>query len=202
MPFGTYKSLEDVVRAYQISLRIDEFIQPIAYPVCEHLQQRLQLFLKNAPLSVSEEAVCEFLIAPILQENWLSYLDSLMLWSHASFGDESPLTGYSDYFFSKRSPLGPVRDQPYVLFAQAKRDDFDAAWAECLSAMLAAQKMNHHPEQTICGGVSNGMAWQFAKLEAQLFTQDSREFTLSYLPELFAALHFIFEQSKQLALAA
>src|SRR6516225_6441772 len=102
MPFGTLKSLEDVARAYQISLRVDDFIQPISYPVSEHLQKRLQLFLKNAPLSVSEEAVCEFLIAPILQEIWLSYLDSLMLWSHASFGEESPLTGYPDYFFSKR----------------------------------------------------------------------------------------------------
>jgi hypothetical protein len=202
MPFGTLKSLEDVARAYQISLRVDDFIQPISYPVSEHLQKRLQLFLKNAPLSVSEEAVCEFLIAPILQEIWLSYLDSLMLWSHASFGEESPLTGYPDYFFSKRSPLGPVRDQPYVLFVEAKRDDFDAAWAQCLSAMLAAQKLNHHPVQTIFGGVSNGRVWRFAKLEGQLFTQDSREFTLSHLPELFAALHYVFEQSKELALAA
>jgi hypothetical protein len=202
MPFGTYKTVEEVARAYQISLRVDEFIQPIAYPVSEHLQKRLQLFLRNAPLSVSEEAVCEFLIAPILQEMWLSYLDSLMLWSHASFGDETPLTGYPDYFFSKRSPLGPVRDQPYVLFVEAKRDDFDAAWAQCLSAMLAAQKMNHHPEQTIFGGVSNGLVWRFAKLEVQRFTQDPRAFTVSHLPELFAALHYVFEQSKQLALAA
>jgi hypothetical protein len=86
MPFGTLKSLEEVARAYQITLRVEEFLQPIVRPVDEHLQKRLQLFLKNAPLSVSEEAVCEFLIAPILQEMWLGYLDSLMLGSHASFG--------------------------------------------------------------------------------------------------------------------
>ena len=202
MPFGTFKTLEEVSRAYQITLRVEEFIQPLMRPVDEHLQKRLQLFLKNAPLSVSEEAVCEFLIAPILQEMWLSYLDSLMLWSHASFGEEPPLMGYPDYFFSKRSPLGPVRDQPYVLFMEAKRDDFDAAWAQCLSAMLAAQRMNKHPDQSIYGGVSNGRTWAFAKLGLQVFTQDPREFTVSHLPELFAVLHYLFEQSKQLALAA
>jgi hypothetical protein len=202
MPFGSYKTLEEVARGYQISVRVDEFIRPIPHPVDERLQNRLLLFIKNAPLSVSEEAVCEFLIAPVLQEIWLSYLDSLMLWSHASFGEEAPLVGYPDYFFSKRSPLGPVRDQPYVLFVEAKRDDFDAAWAQCLCAMLAAQKMNHHAEQTIFGGVSNGLLWRFAKLEGQFFTQDPRAFTVSQLADLFAALHYLFEQSKQLALAA
>jgi hypothetical protein len=202
MPFGTYKSIEDVSRAYQIMLREEEFIQPIPYPVSEHFQNRLQLFLRDAPVSVSEVAICEFLIAPILQEIWLSYRDSLMMWSHASFGVEQPFMGYPDYFFSKRSPLGRVRDQPYVLFVEAKRDDFDAAWAQCLSAMLAAQKINGHPDRTIFGGVSNGRVWGFAKLERQVFTQDAREFTISRLSELFAALNFVFEQSKQLALAA
>jgi hypothetical protein len=202
MPLGTYKSIEDVARAYQVTLREEKFIQPIPYPVNEQFQHRLELLLENAPVSVSEEAICEFLIAPILQEIWLSYRDSLMMWSHASFGVEQPLIGYPDYFFSKRSPLGRVRDQPYVLFVEAKRDDFEAAWAQCLSAMLAAQKINKHPEQTIFGGVSNGRVWGFAKLEGQLFTQDSREFTISRLAELFAALHYVFEQSKQLALAA
>ena len=183
-------------------LRVEKFIQPIPYPVNEYLENRLELLLENAPVSVSEEAICEFLISPILQEIWLSYRDSLMMWSHASFGVEQPFMGYPDYFFSKRSPLGPVRDQPYVLFMEAKRDDFDGAWAQCLSAMLAAQKINKYPEQTIFGGVSNGLIWRFAKLEVQRFTQDPRTFAVSNLPELFAALHYVFEQSKQLALAA
>ena len=147
-------------------LRVEKFIQPIPYPVNEYLENRLELLLENAPVSVSEEAICEFLISPILQEIWLSYRDSLMMWSHASFGVEQPFMGYPDYFFSKRSPLGPVRDQPYVLFMEAKRDDFDGAWAQCLSAMLAAQKINKYPEQTIFGGVSNGLisrspSWKF-----------------------------------------
>ncbi len=202
MPFGTFKSIEDVARAYQITLRVDEFLHPILRPVAEHLQERLQLFLEHVPLRVSEEAACEFLIAPILQETWLGYRDWLTLWSHASFGQEPPLVGRPDYFFSKRSPLGLVRDQPYVLFMEAKKDDFDAAWAQCLSAMLAAQKMNKHPEQTIYGGVSNGRTWGFGKLEAQVFTEDPREFTVSHLPELLAVLHYLFEQSKQLAMAA
>ena len=44
------------------------------------------------------------------------------------------------FFFAKRSPLGPVRDRPYVLFVEAKKDDFDAGWGQC----LAAEWINNH----------------------------------------------------------
>jgi hypothetical protein len=88
MPFLTYKTVEDVARAYQITLREEKFIRPSPYPVNEQFQQRLEILLENAPVSVSDEAICEFLIAPILQEIWLGYRDSLMMWSHASFGVE------------------------------------------------------------------------------------------------------------------
>ena len=202
MPFGTYKSLEDVARAYQISLRMDEFLQPAACRVNEQLQERLQLFLRNAPLSVSEEAVCEFLIAPILQEIWLSYSDSLMIWSHVSLTLDETLTGYPDYFFSRRSPLGPVRDKPFVLFVEAKKDDFDAAWGQCLAAMLAAQKLNGRADLPILGGVSNGRVWYFGNLQKNQLTQDPRAFTIDELDDLFAALNYLFGCAKQEALAA
>lgn len=68
-----------------------------------------------------------------------------MIWSHVGFGSDETLTGFPDYFFAKRSPLGPMRDQPYVLFVEDKKGDFDAGWAQCLAAMIAAQKLNDRP---------------------------------------------------------
>jgi hypothetical protein len=44
-----------------------------------------------------------------------------------------------------------VLNQPYVLFIEAKSDDFDMAWAQCLAVMLAAQQLNKQPGQVICG---------------------------------------------------
>src|SRR5213595_994201 len=83
----------------------------------------------------------------------------------------------------RRSSLGPVRDQPYVLFIEAKKDDFDAAWGQCLAAMLAAQKLNNRTTRVVHGGVSNGRVWYFGKMENQVLTQDPRGFTISELPE-------------------
>ena len=166
------------------------------------IRQRLEFDRLNAPVNVSEQAISDFLIAPILKEIWRAHSDALMIWSHVQFGTSAPLKGYPDYFFSRRSPLGPVVCQPYVLFVEAKKDDFDAAWAQCLAAMVAAQQMNKSPEQTIYGGVSNGEFWLFGKLDGKTLQQDPRSFSVTRLDELFAVLNYVFTQAKEEALAA
>ena len=67
-------------------------------------RRRLEFDQINAPVNVSEQAISEFLIAPILQEMWRAYSDALMIWSHVQFGHTPPLKGFPDYFFTKRSP--------------------------------------------------------------------------------------------------
>jgi hypothetical protein len=62
--------------------------------------------------------------------------------------------------------------------------------------MLAAQKLQKEPEQMVYGVVTNGRAWEFGRLQANLFTHDGRLFSLQNLDQLFGALHFIFTQCK------
>ena len=201
MAFGEFKSLGAVALKYQIVLRPDPFVQPLPMTVDEGFRRCLEFDRLNAPVNVSEQAISEFLIAPVLQQMWRAYSDTLMIWSHVAFGEELPLKGFPDYFFSKRSPLGRVLDQPYVLFVEAKSDDFDAAWAQCLAAMLAAQGMNERKDAVIYGSASSGEFWFFAKLQGKTLFQDPRSFTLTRLDELFAALNYVFRQSEREALA-
>lgn len=201
MAFGSFAELQEVLQQYHISAVPVEFVERLALTVPPLLQERINFFKVRAPIDVSESAVCEFLIAPILQEMWLLYADDLTLWSHAYLGIAPPLNGYPDYFLSRRSPLGRVLDQPYVLFIEAKSDDFDMAWAQCLAAMLAAQQLNKQPGQVIYGGVSSGEVWYFGKLDGKTLFQDPRAFTLSHLDELWAVLNFVFRQADQLARA-
>lgn len=203
MAFGNSKELGEVLGAFQIALRTERFVQGMPCAVDEGLHERLTFHRRNAPVSASEWAICEFYLAPILQAIWRDYSDTLMIWSHVAFDGNGALSGFPDYFFARRSPLGPpVREKPYVLFVEAKRDDFEGAWGQCLAAMLAAQKLNGSPDVRVLGGVSNGPIWYFGKLEGQTLTQDPRAFTVDDLAELFAALNFIFQQAKEQVLAA
>lgn len=201
MAFGDFDNLGEVALAYQIAVREKPFVESIPFAIDEYFRKRLEFDKSNAPVHVSEQAICEFLIAPILKEVWRAYSDALMIWSHAQLGEEGPLKGFPDYFFTRRSPLGPFRDQPYVLFVEAKNDNFEPAWAQCLAAMLAAQKMNKRAEQTIFGSVSSGEFWYFGRLDGKVLLQDPRSFSVTRLDELFAALNFVFLQAKNEALA-
>src|ERR1700687_1805708 len=100
MPFGGFATLEEAARAYEITLRVERFIEPMPKPVNGPFQERLEFLRENAPVSATEEAVCEFLIAPILQEIWIAYSEFWMIGSHVHFGEGAPLKGYPDYFFS------------------------------------------------------------------------------------------------------
>ena len=68
--------------------------------------------------------------------------------------------------------------------------------------MLAAQKLNDLPEQTIYGITTNGQVWQFGQLHADVFTQDPRSFTLEDVDSLGAALHFVFTQCRDQVMLA
>lgn len=199
MAFGSFKTLEEVLRRYQIQVRSIEFVRPLPRSVADHFRERLEFHRHTAPVSVSDEAICEFLIAPILQEVWHTFSDTLMIWSHVALTADDSLQGFPDYFFAKRSPLGPVRDKPYVLFVEAKKDDFDAAWAQCLAAMLAAQRLNQPGASIIHGGVSNGTVWYFGMLDGNALSRDPRAFTVDDLPGLFAALNFVLSRANDQA---
>lgn len=60
--------------------------------------------------------------------------------------------------------------------------------------MVAVQRLNNEPEQTIFGIVSNGAVWQFGKLHLDIFTQNKTFYTIQDLERLFAAVNYVFQQ--------
>lgn len=201
MAFATYKSLGEAGSALQVTVKIEVFLQPVPVAVDTRLRDQLTWNLESFHVRASEASICEFIIVPVLLEAWKPHSDVLRLWSHVAFGS-GELLGVPDYYFSRRSPLGLVNDQPpIVLVVEAKKDDFDGGWGQCLAAMAAAQQLNGLPPRTIYGCVSNGEVWQFGKLHEREFTREFRSFVLSDLPGLFAAWNYVFIQAKQQALA-
>src|SRR5262245_43362744 len=133
MAFATFKSPQEVAKAFQVRLVVAPFLQSAPRPVDPRFQQELVFNLENMAVRASEAAIDSFLIAPVLREVWKSYSDALTLWSHVALEGVDSLEGVPDYFFTRRSPLGLVQDKPYVLVVEAKKDDFDAGWAQCLA---------------------------------------------------------------------
>lgn len=86
-----------------------------------------------------------------------------------------------------------VLDQPYLMIVEAKQDNFDEGWAECLAAMVAAPRLNE-PPQIVFGIVPNGEIWEFDQLNTNQFTKNSIIYPLQSLHRLFAVLNNVFSQ--------
>ncbi len=75
-----------------------------------------------------------------------------------------------------------------------KESDFSEGWGQCLAEMIAVQRINEEPEQSIFGIVSNGVMWQFGKLIEDTFTQNKLFYTIQELERLFGAVNYVFQQ--------
>ncbi len=151
--------------------------------------------MRDAIVDNSEFAICENLIYLILKEVWKTYRQDFILWSHQSLSCDEQLSKFPEYILAKRSPLGKVVfDRPYFILVEAKLDNFETGWAQCLAEMIAAQRLNGKNRVIVFGIVSNGATWQFCKLEFDKFTRNITPCTIYELDKLFAVVNFVFKQ--------
>ncbi|WP_414619227.1 hypothetical protein [Calothrix sp. CCY 0018] len=196
MPYSSYKNIGTVAKEFQIQYIRDNFITETEFTISEIFRQELELVFNEGVVDNSESAICENIIYPILKEVWKVYRSNFLLWSHQALNYDDKLCGVPDYVLARRSPLGSVVfDKPYFVLVEAKKEsDFSEGWGQCLAEMIAVQRLNQMPEQTIFGIVSNGLIWQFGKLNVDVFTQNKIFYTIQELEKLFAAINYVFQQ--------
>ena len=190
-----FKQLGSVLEETQI-----KHIKGVSFPITEklsasaHYVSELKITLESVPYNVSEFAICETLIYPTLREVWKPYLDVFNIWSRALVKLNIHIKGYPDYLIAKRSPFSAVIfEKPYLAVVEAKKDDFEGAWGQCLYEMHAIQQMNDDSNMPVYGVTSSGLVWQFGKLEGKKFIQYSTLFTVEDLDRLFSGLKTLFE---------
>ncbi|MEH1785677.1 hypothetical protein [Nostoc sp.] len=195
MAFSSYKTIGEVLKAFKTTYTESNFIGEAEFNIPDYFREDLEMVMREGVVDNSEFAICENLIYPVLKEIWKKYSSKFTLWSHQSLNYDEKLSGFPEYILAKRSPLGKVVfDKPYFILVEAKQDNFEAGWAQCLAEMIAAQRLNNELRITIFGIVSNGVTWQFAKIEGETFTRNILPHTIYELDKLFAAVNYIFQQ--------
>ncbi|MEO1211618.1 MAG: hypothetical protein AAFX78_19110 [Cyanobacteria bacterium J06638_20] len=195
MSFDGLKSLSETLKEFEVVYTEASFIEGVPFVVSDYFRQDLQLMMDEAVVDNSEYAICENLVYPILKEVWKQYRRNFILWSHEFLNCDAQLSGFPEYILARRSPLGKiVFDKPYFVLVEAKQDNFDAAWGQCLAEMIAAQRLNDIPDLVVYGITSNGSLWQFGKLDHSQFTLNKTFYTIQELDTLFAVVNCVFQQ--------
>ena len=138
-----FKTISEVQEKFRIMYAEDDFVgaEPSS-PSAEFLRD-FEFTREHINVFASEAARCEAIIFPVLKESYKAYADQYALWIKQSIAYDEVLNGTPDYFISTRSELGKtVVGSPLILLVEAKKNDFEQGWGQCLAELVAAQKIN------------------------------------------------------------
>ena len=130
----------------------------------------------------------------ILREIYKDYAENYGLWVKKSIAYDETLNGIPDYLIATKSELGiTVVGMPLIMMVEAKKNDFELGWGQCLAELVAAQKINDDTTFPVHGIVTDGILWQFGRLVGNVFTRNRSNFSLDNLPSLFGAVDSVFK---------
>ncbi len=154
---------------------------------------------QNSPLT-TEKARSEMQIAPVLGEIQALNLDRISIFSGENLPAEPKkgLNGEVDFMVS--AVANAVRlQQPIITVVEAKKADLDLAYDQSAAQMVGASIFNEKKRMdksplNIFGIVTNGVEWQFLKLDREQILLDPVIYTLNNLNLLLGTIQYIVNQ--------
>ena len=194
MAFSDYKHISQVQQQFQIMAQEERFLvgQEVELPLS--FLTEFSFNQQYFDMYASEAARSELIILPLLREVYKTYAPLYELWVQKSLNCDENLRGTPDYLLATRSKLGKrVLAIPVLIAVEAKQNNFEEGWGQCLAELVAAQILNGEPQRAVYGIVTDGKRWEFGKLVNKTFVENRESYNIDHLTDLFGALHALFE---------
>ena len=203
MAFSAYKTLELVQQQYpQIIVKNQKFIPDFLedFVVKESLKEEIDLNLLT--YRSNEFYATENLVSPILRAAWRKYMKEMNMWTHQAIKYDEDLSGTPDFMFTNLEQE-QYQKMSYPVVAtivttvEAKAENFVEGWAQCITQMLACQKINTKPNVIIFGIVTTGKFWEFGKMENNNVIIHTNSYSIENLPKLLGILDYLLNEAKK-----
>ena len=186
-----------VKRGYSEGTRFFPELDPITPSAI--LTGYLQESLPIVATSGSEKARSEGIIYPVLLEVRRILDHTVSLFSGEDFNVEESvgLNGICDFLISRSAEVLEI-EAPTVVVVEAKKTDLKTGFGQCIAEMVAAQRFNQAQQKSISiifGSVSNGIQWQFLKLEQQTVTIDLSVYPLPPVEQILGFFVWMIQKS-------
>ena len=194
MAFSDFKTISEVQEKFSIKYASNDFFGVEAKDPSEQFLKELEFSQQHIDFFTSDGSRCEVVIFPILREIYKDYAENYGLWVKKSIAYDETLNGTPDYLITTKSELGiTVVGMLLIMMVEAKKNDFELGWGQCLAELVAAQKINDDTTFPVHGIVTDGILWQFGRLVGNVFTRNRSNFSLDNLPSLFGAVDSVFK---------
>ncbi|TAE02384.1 MAG: hypothetical protein EAZ97_02585 [Bacteroidetes bacterium] len=199
MAFTNYKNIKAIKDKFPKIKVISELFIPEnlpAYAVRTELKNEMLFNLKT--YRSNEFYAAEHLISPILREVWKPYCHEMNFWTHQAIRFDDDLCGVPDYMFTNlEDSQYEFLSYPLLATVEAKAENFEEGWGQCLAQMIAFREINQKPNMTVYGIVTTGKFWEIGKFANNILTKHSISFAISNLTELLTVLDYILQESKK-----
>lgn len=194
MAFSDYKSISHVQRDFKVKYREEAFLVAQEVQPSATFLEEFRFTMESMDVYTSEASRSEAIIFPILREVYKHYYERYSFWVQKALTVDEKLNGTPDYLFGTKSDLGKTYlETPLVVIAEAKKNDFEQGWGQCLAELIGAQKLNRNRGLVVQGIVTDGRWWEFGKLKEDVFTRNTESYSVDHLTNLFGALQAIFQ---------
>ena len=192
MGYSKFRKIQDVVERFNLDMRLQRLFQEIeSVSPSDWLLETLSVS-ELLPLT-NEKSKAERVISPILTEVAKVYTEKVSFFSGEPINvkPEDDLSGECDFFFALQPPKLYI-DAPIISLAEAKDEDMDWGIAQCAAQMYGAKIFNERenkPIPFIYGCATDGIEWQFMKLENNIYYVDTKIYT--DLKEILGVWHYV-----------
>lgn len=187
-------TLKGVLQKFQLSMTEKKGLFADAPPVppSQILQTLLSEYEVVATATNTEKARSELLISPILMDIRRHLNNQISLFSGIKFDVDKArgLNGYCDYIIAQ-SPSHQFVTAPIIAIAEAKNDNAQDGFGQCIAEMVGARIFNEQegtPQKMIFGASTTGTVWRFLQLQGDAVTLDLSDYHLSDLDKIIGIL--------------
>jgi len=193
MAFSDYKHISQVQQQFHITYQEERFLAADELAPPAQFLEEFAFNQQHLDIYASEGSRSELIILPLLRESYKPYAHEYELWVQKGMAYDEMLCGTPDYLLATRSELGKtVLALPLVIVAEAKRNDFEEGWGQCLAELVAAQKLNQDRHRPVYGIVTDGRRWEFGRLTESMFAQNKEAYNVEQINRLFGILRELF----------
>jgi hypothetical protein len=156
------------------------------------LSKFLERYLPLGSAIGTEKARSEFIIAPMLAEITEITEHRISLFSGTEFNvdEEKGLNGRCDFIISASGNQYALT-APVLTVVEAKNDNINAGFGQCMAEMIAARIFNEaegNKRKAVYGSVTTGSVWRFLKLEGDRIYIDKKEYFIDSPEQILGIL--------------
>ena len=150
----------------------------------------------------SEKERSERLISPVLSDLSKNNIAQLTIYSGHELNVDKHLglNGECDFLLALGRKVIQVVDSPIFSVVEAKRQDINWGTAQCAAQLVGAAKYNEMDGKNIpylYGGITDGVKWNFIKLEGLNLVVDERDVVFSDMALVLGIIQFFLDDCKK-----